>query len=83
LGVHRAAVDATLDLLAEHGDLHLPQEADREGRRRITTPVRFPDGNRRMCVCPGYRERLQLERRVRALRFDAAALRAAEREAAV
>src|SRR5437764_81305 len=70
LGVGRAGCDSALRLLEEAGDLFLPQEADRE--RRLTTPIRFPDGNRRMVVCPGYRERLQLERRVRAVRYDSA-----------
>lgn len=76
LGVGRALVPHALDLLRENGDLLLPNESDRPDR--LTVPIRFADGaNRRMIVMLGYRERLQCERRVRALRYDEAQARRA------
>jgi hypothetical protein len=63
-------------MLDAAGDLAIA-DADHD----FTAVVRFPEGRRRMVVMPGYRERLQVERRVRALRFDAAAERRARFEA--
>ncbi len=79
LAVGRALVPVTLDMLREAGDLLDPNETDRPNR--LTVPVKFPDGNRRMIVMPGYRERLQVERRVRALLYDAAQARRARFDA--